>query len=56
MVRGQAPPEAISESIATSGANGSASNEGTELTDELGPIGSFPPSVLDPETGRVLPV
>jgi len=56
MVQGQATREKISGSIATNGANGSGSIEGTELTDELGPIPSFRPLALDPETGRVLPI
>ena len=56
MVQGQAPREKESGSIAKSGANGSGAIEGTELADELGPIPSFPPLVLDPETGRMLPV
>ena len=56
MVRGQATREEKSGPIAMSGANGSGSIEGTELTDELGPIPSFPPLALDPETGRMLPI
>ncbi len=34
----------------------SGSVEGTDLVDELGPIPTFPPSALDPETGRMLPI
>lgn len=56
MVHGQKPREKEPGSIARSGANGSGAFEGTELADELGPIPSFPPLALDPETGRVLPV
>jgi len=56
MARGQATREVKSGPIAMSAANGSGSIEGTELTDELGPIPSFPPLALDPETGRMLPI
>jgi hypothetical protein len=28
----------------------------TELADDRGPIPSFPPLALDPETGRILPI
>jgi hypothetical protein len=56
MVQGQATREEESASIAKSGTNGSASIEGIELADELGPIPSFPPLALDPKTGRMLPI
>lgn len=56
MRQGQAAPEKESGSIAKSGANGSESIVRTELADELGPIPSFPPLALDPETGRMLPI
>jgi len=56
MVRGQATREKESGSFPNRGANGSGSVEGTELADELGPIPSFPPLALDPETGRMLPI
>jgi hypothetical protein len=49
-------PQNELKSNANSGANGSGSNVATELVDELGPIPSFPPLALDPETGRILPV
>jgi hypothetical protein len=32
------------------------SSANTELVDELGPIPSFPPVALDPETGRMIPL
>ena len=56
MGQGQVTREKDSESVATSGVNGSRSIEGTELADDLGPIPSFPPLALDPETGRMLPI
>ena len=56
MVDGQAVRENESGSIVNRGANGSGAIDGTQLADELGPIPSFPPLALDPETGRILPV
>jgi hypothetical protein len=56
MVQGQATQEKEPGSIATSAANGCAVIEGTELADEIGPIPSFPPLVLDAKRGRLLAV
>ena len=56
MGQGQATRQKDSESPATSGVIGPRSIEGTELADDLGPIPSFPPLALDPETGRMLPI
>jgi hypothetical protein len=53
---GHATREKGSEAIARSGMNGISPIDGTELADDLGPIPSFPPLALDPETGRVRPV
>jgi hypothetical protein len=35
---------------------GSRCVQETELIDELGPIPSFPPLAVDPETGRIIPL
>ena len=52
----EATPEKERDSIANSVRNGSRTFEGSELVDEFGPIPSFPPSTLEPKTGRILPV
>jgi hypothetical protein len=54
MGQSQATREKESESIARIDVNGSSPIERTELADDLGPIPSFPPLALDPETGRML--
>lgn len=56
MERSETIPTREPNSAVKSGANGSGSIEGTELIDELGPIPTFPPVALDPETGRMLPI
>jgi hypothetical protein len=56
MERSETIPTQRSDSAVKSGANGPRSIEGTELIDELGPIPTFPPVALDPETGRMLPI
>jgi hypothetical protein len=54
MGQSQATQEKESESIARIDVNGSSPIERTELADDRGPIPSFPPLALDPETGRML--
>jgi hypothetical protein len=43
-------------SIAKPHENGSGSSEGSGLIDELGPIPTFPPAAVDPDTGQILAV
>ena len=45
-----------SRSVTPNSATVARSVEGSELVDELGPIPSFPPLSLDPETGRMIPL
>jgi hypothetical protein len=56
MDHGHAAQTNESRSTIPDTSTGSSSVEGTDLVDELGPIPTFPPLRLDPETGRMIPL